>query len=176
MSVPDKIRDELRSLMWDVADRIGWMNLPQAAKSTQYENWINDPKIGGILSRYISRGHVRTYIKDSILKDYASARIADDTRVFEALRVPRTVTVVERYTKPHGRRLADGRVICWGRADDWKSVLMALHERAYHDDVWRPFAAVLTQAVGRFHEPHIRGMIGDAATKLGVKKIVWLEN
>lgn len=176
MSVPDKVREDLRSRLWELADRIGWTNLSPTTKSTYYDNWLNDPKIGILLSRYIDRGNVRVYLKDSILKDYSSARMADASRPFEALRIARTVGVVETYTKPHGRRLADGRVICWGRADDWKTVLMALHERAYPDDVWRPFAAVLTQAVGRYHEPQVRSMVNDAATKLGVKKVIWLDD
>jgi hypothetical protein len=83
--------------------------------------------------------------------------------------------VVETYEKPHGQRLADGRVICWGRVDAWKTILLALHERTFSHRGTRPFGAVLSQASGRFNEPHTRALVEDAAGKLGVERVVWLD-
>jgi hypothetical protein len=176
MNVPDKVRKDLKRRMWEIADRIGWMNLSTSAKASYYENWTNDPKIGGLLARYISKGQVRVYLKDTILKDYPRTRMSDAKRPLGVLNIPWTIGIAETYIKPHGRRLIDGRVICWGRADDWKTILTALHERAYSQDMWWPFAAIFTQAVGRYHDTHVRTMINDAATKLGIKKVIWLED
>jgi hypothetical protein len=127
------------------------------------------------LARYIDRGQVRVYLKDTLLKDYGRERLADESRPFRVLDIAATTEVAEAYIKPHGRRLRDGRVISWGRADDWKSVLMAVHERAYAREDSRPFAAVLVQSGGRFHEPHVRAPIEDAASKLGIERLVWLD-
>ncbi|HEX6369118.1 MAG TPA: hypothetical protein VF006_09300 [Longimicrobium sp.] len=82
--------------------------------------------------------------------------------------------IAETYVKPHGRRLVDGRIISWGKAREWKMILMALHERAYTSKT-EAFGAVLFEATGRYAERNARSMVEDAAKKLGVSTIVWLE-
>ena len=56
MSVPDQIREDLRTRLWRTADEIAWMNLSQSEKAKLYEEWTRDPKVGGILARYIDKG------------------------------------------------------------------------------------------------------------------------
>ena len=175
MSVPSHVRKALRSRLWYLADQIGWLRLSSAAKTKYYEQWTRNPDIGGLLARYLDRGQIRVYLKDTLLKDYPRQRLADRSRPFRVLKLPHDTQTVETYIKPHGRRLEDGRVICWGRADDWKSVLMALHERTYKSPNLRPHAAVLVQSTGRFHQRPFRRMVQDAASKLGIEKAVWLE-
>jgi hypothetical protein len=168
------VREALRQRLWETADRIGWMSLSPVVKSKSYEDWTRDPQVGGLLARYIDRGQVRVYLKDTLLKDYVREHLADESRPFRVLGIT-DAAAVEAYIKPHGRRLGDGRVICWGRAEDWKSVLMAVHERTYAKGNARPFAAVLMQPTGRLHEDHVRELIEDAAKKLGIERIVWLD-
>ena len=175
MTVPDAVRERLKALVWSRADAIGWMDLSPTDKTTYYENWTNDPDIGGVLTRCIDKAQVRVYLKDSLLKDYVRLHLADWDRPFRVLRISQKAKTAESYVKPHGRRLSDGRVVCWGRADDWKAVLMALHERTYGREGQRPFAAVFLKAVGRFGESKVRAMIETAAKKLGVRRVVWLE-
>ena len=175
MSVPDTTRTALREELWRQANELGWANLSPIQKSRQYQAWTKNPEIGGRLGRYMAQGQVRVYIKDTILKDYTRSRLADDERPFRVLGLPRTMHVVETYCKPHGRRLEDGRVICWGRADDWKTILMALHERTFGNSHSCPHAVVLLPSPGRFHEIHARTMVEDAATKLGIARVLWLD-
>ena len=176
MSIPDKVREKMRQRLWLLADEVCWMSLSAAQKTKHYEEWTRAPDIGGVLSRYIDAKQVRVYLKDTILKEYAQDRMGDAVRPFRVLGIPATEETSEVYVKPHGRRFKDGRVICWGRAEDWKSILMALHERTYATERVRPFGAVLFQSVGRYHEEHMREMVKDAATRLGVEKLIWLEN
>jgi hypothetical protein len=175
MSVPDQIREDLRTRLWRTADEIAWMNLSQSEKAKLYEDWTRDPKVGGVLARYIDKGHVRVYLKDTLLKDYAQTRLADTHRPFRVLDIPDTAAVAKSHVKPHGRTLADGRVICWGRAEDWKLVLMAVYERAYLGRKLKPFAAVLLQANGRYQAKDVREMVEAASRKLGIEQIVWLD-
>lgn len=175
MSVPDQVREELRGRLWGLADQIAWMNLSQTEKSKCYEDWTRDPRIGGVLARYIDKGHVRVYLKDTLLKDYTRNRLADSARPFRVLGIPASTEVLETYVKPHGRRLTDGRVVCWGRAEDWKLVLMAVHERAFVNRHGKAFGAVLLQASGRFQSKEIREVVDDAAKKLGIERLVWLD-
>lgn len=175
MSVPNALRYKIRSQVWSVADKIGWMDLSPGDKTSYYENWTSDPEVGGVLSRYIDKGHVRVYLKDTILKDYVRLRQSNGDRPFRVLKIPIKSKIDEIFEKPHGRRLSDGRVICWGRADDWKGVLMALHERTHARDGVKPFAAVLMRAIGKYAEPKVRRMVEAAAKKLAVQRVVWLE-
>ena len=144
-------------------------------KSHYYGTWTKDAEIGGRLGRYMAHGQVRVYIKDTLLKDYTRSRLADYERPFRVLGIPEATHVVESYSKPHGRRLEDGRVICWGRADDWKTILMALHERTFGNSHSCPHAGVFLYSLGRFHEIHARALVEDAATKLGIAQVVWLD-
>ena len=177
MSVPEEIRNRLKVHLWKVADQIGWMNLPPTQKSQRYEDWSRSQDVGGLLSRFMDRGKVRLYIKDTILKGYAGERCADPERPMRVAGIKADVEVLEEYVKPHGRRFNDGRIISWGRAEDWKAILMALHERAFlcRGVGALPFAAVLMHADGRFGDPANRLMIQAAGTKLGIEKIVWLD-
>ena len=175
MSVSDKVREDLKERLWRLADEIVWMNLSQSQKAKYYEDWTRDPKIGGVLARYIDKGQVRVYLKDTLLKDYTRTRLADTCRPFRVLDIPQTAPVSRSYVKPHGRKLEDGRVVCWGRAEDWKLVLMAVHERAHLSKNGKPFAAVLLQTAGRYQSREVRDMVEAASKKLGIEKLVWLE-
>lgn len=175
MSVPDRVREHLKLQLWKLADEIGWTYLSPSAKSKYYENWTLDPKIGGVLAHYIDKGQVRVYLKDTVLKDYSRERSDDEARPFRILRIPQTARVLQRYIKPHGRRLNDGRIICWGRAADWKSILLAAHERVFTVDTLQPFAVLLTHATGRFQDQSFRSMVEDAARKLGIERLIWVD-
>jgi hypothetical protein len=175
MSVPDEVRERLKRRLWEEANRVGWATLSPVAKAKHYEDWTRHSEVGGVLTRYVDPGQVRVYIKDTLLKNYGLDRLADQARPFRVLGISENDEVAERYIKPHGRRLANGSVICWGRADDWKTVLMAVHERAFVRPGARPSAAVLFQASGRYHENHAREPIEDAARKLNIEKLVWLD-
>jgi hypothetical protein len=173
--VPDDVRESIRGALWAAAEAVGWSGLSAADKTRHYEHWTQDPKIGGILTRYMDLPRVRVYLKDAVFKPYSRARLADWSRCARAVGVEGE-TSLESFIKPHGRRLRDGRVVCWGPASSWKVILMALHERTYGDGSMRPFAAVLFGAVGRYREERVRQLVHDAAAKLLVARVVWLES
>jgi hypothetical protein len=174
VTVPDDVREALRQHLWAKAEELGWSDLPAIAKTRHYEQWTRDPTVGGVLARYMDPPRVRVYLKDAIFKPYSRARLGDWARCARVLGVD-SITSDESFIKPHGRRLSDGRVICWGPASSWKIVLMALHERTFHRPPSRPFAAVLVRAIGRYREDNARQLVEDAATKLTVERVVWLE-
>ena len=91
------------------------------------------------------------------------------------MRLPDDIGIVERYRKPHGVMLDDGRVVAWGKAMSWRAILLAVHERAYGDNGAQPFAAVFFRSTGRYRDDRTRKMVHDAASKLGVEEVVWLE-
>lgn len=175
MSVPDKTREDLRKRLWKLADEKQWSSLSTVAKSGLYEAWTRDPEIGGVLARFISLSDVRVYLKDTLLKDYSRHKHADDGFIFRVLDLPVT-PATKTYIKPHGRRFAGGRIVCWGRANEWKSVLMAAYERAYSETHGKPYAVILSRAFGQYHQTAVRNMVESAASKLGIERVVWLDS
>ena len=175
MSVPERVRNELKYRLWSLADGFGWARLSPSDKSKHYEAWTHQKDVGGLLARYIDSGKVRVYIKDSLLKGYAQDRLAGSERPLRVAGIEEPVDVVADYQKPHGRRLADGRIICWGRAEDWKTVLMALHERSYSVPNSSRYCAVLMFADGRFRDADVRAMVQDASKKLSIERLIWLD-
>lgn len=172
MSLPDRVREELRSDLYDTADRIDWMALGPAEKTQHYENWTKDPQVGGVLQRYMAPGQIRVYIKDTLLKDYPRARRADQDRPFRMLGLEGQESV-RVFIKPHGRQLSDGRIVSWGRAADWKSVLMSVFERSFLGYATVPYAAVLTESSGKYSDLGARRLVIAAADRLGIERLVW---
>jgi hypothetical protein len=173
VSVPDDIRSEVLERLAKAADEAGWLSLAAATKSRYYTNWASDPTIGGRLARFLDADRVRLYIKDALMKPYTRARRADMPAIFTQLEIPKDVSVTRSFIKPHGCLLADGRVICWGRSNTWKLVLMAVYERAYDAKGATPHAAVLTQSAFHFGDDTSRAVVHAAANKLGIATLAW---
>lgn len=175
MKIPDATFRRIRDTLWGIADRLNWPTLSDPDKSALYEQWIRDAEVGGVLSRYLDTGNVRVYIKDTIMKPYGRERIKHFAPVLRLLALPLDSKSVEEYIKPHGRRLPDGRVICWGLARDWKAITLAVFERAFLVSNGRPYAAVLMYPSGKYQQPNVRNMIEQASRRLGIETLLWHE-
>jgi hypothetical protein len=175
MSIPAKVRLAVRERVWSLAKEVDWPTLPDSARSRKYEEWTRDPEIGGLLGNYVDPKQVRVYIKDSVIKPYVIALRSDQARTFRALDIPHDALMAEGYLKPHGRRLEDGRVVCWGQARDWKLVLLAVWERAYENPSATPYGAVLNSATGQWAADAFRAKALDLAQRLGVRHLIWLD-
>jgi len=173
MNVPDEIRDAMKRKLWAIADQIDWLALGPIEKSQRYENWTHDPDVGGVLSHYMDVRQVRVYIKDTVMKKYPQTRRADARKPFQLLSIPQCTKPNRVFIRPHGCHLSDGRVICWGRAADWKSIIMAVHERAFQTKCARPYAAVFFQSAAKYGTDEARAVVNDAARKLGIERIIW---
>jgi hypothetical protein len=167
-ALPIAVKRQIQEHLWSKADGLDWPSLTVIEKTKQYGVWVNDAEIGGVLAAYMDARRVRIYIKDTLMKPYARARDADSTSVLSALGLAADTGILDRYERPHGLLLDQNRVISWGKADDWKLVLMATHERAFHLN-GEPLAAVLT----RFITAASRAVIEDAAHKLGISALGW---
>jgi len=56
------------------ADAAGWDTLSLADRTRTYSAWVEDPRVGGILTRYMTPEAARAWIKDGPLKEYGRAR------------------------------------------------------------------------------------------------------
>lgn len=174
MKVPADVMQRMRELLWRLAEEADWNQLTDVDKGTYYRNWVADPKIGGVLSQYIGVNAVKTYIKDAVLKVYARRSREDAKTPLIKIGLNPASKIAQRYIKPHGIKLVDGKIVCWGRSKQWKSVLMALHERSFADVDSVPYGAVLLEASDGFGDNAARAVVVAAATKLGIRKVVWV--
>jgi len=123
---------------------------------------------------YMSKGRVRVYIKDTILKDYSRTRLSNRDRPLRVLGIEEAVEVDATFEKPYGCRLSDGRLVSWGRAEEWRHILLALYERAFQLRC-QPYGAVMMRSAGRYRDEGVRRMIEGIAERLGIGRVVWLE-
>ena len=173
--IPETIRNDIKARIWTAADSLRWSTLPDAERAKHYELWTRDPAIGGRLSHFMDPRKVRVYIKDSLVKPYERSRLSLlESDVWHLLSFPEPGPPVERYIKPHGRLLPDGKVVCWGNSRDWKLILMAVFERSYARPGSEAFGAVLLES-GKTTEEHQRRLVREAALRLRIQKLAWLE-
>ena len=175
MKVPDRAHRRIKRTLWGVAQELNWPTLSDSQKSVLYEEWVKDEEIGGVLSRYLNPGSVRVYMKDTIMKPYGRERIKNFPPIVKLLGLSDDSSVAETYMKPHGRRLTDGKVICWGLSRDWKAILFSVFERAHVAPSGVPFAAVILFPTGKCQQPEYRHMIETAAGRLGIKRLEWFD-
>jgi hypothetical protein len=153
---------------------MGWSDLQDVERARYYELWTKDSSIGGKLAHFMDPRKVRVYIKDSLLKPYERGRLSGtEQAVMRVVGVLTKDEAAQVYIKPHGRRLSDGRVICWGNSRDWKSLLMACFERAFVSKNARPYAVVVVET-GKTAEERMKILIREAARRLGVEHVHWM--
>lgn len=175
MKLPENIRAEVFEKIWAEADEVGWLHLDSSEKSRLYSHWTEAEEIGGRLGAYMDPRQVRVYLKDTVLKSYSIERMSDPTIARRVLQIDNEVHATEIYTKPHGQRLNDGRIISWSNASDWKLTLFAVFERAYLSPVAKPFGVVLIPNTGKFRTQEERRLVEEAGQRLGIQRIVWLD-
>jgi hypothetical protein len=173
-ALPVAVKRQVQDRLWKRADLLHWPSMTVIAKARQYGMWTEDPSIGGVLATYMDPRKVRTYIKDTLMKPYARAWMSDGARILSVLALSAGTAALERYERPHGMLLPGNRILSWGKADDWKLILMATHERAYSIHAV-PFAAVLLAPFTRFISHSSRKVVEDAAKKLQIEKLGWLD-
>lgn len=175
MKVPDLVLRRIKKRLWATADERNWPTLSDPQKSAIYQEWVKAEDVGGVLSRYLDSSDVRVYIKDTIMKPYGREHTKELVPILTLLGLPGDAVAAESYIKPHGRRLSDGKVICWGPSSNWKAVLFAVFERAYMAKQATPFAAVILSPTGKYKQPKQREMVEEASRALGIMNLVWYD-
>lgn len=174
MRVPEQIRQRVREITWAKADSVGWLDLSLPEKSRVYENWVRDSEVGLVLSRYMSEDRVRVYLKDTVLKGYNLTRTSAAERPLRVAFGDAHLPLQTTFVKPHGGLTADGRLVSWGPASQWKAVLMALFERSARLGA-KERVAVLFKSCGQYRDPEVRSLVEDAAARLSIEYVHWVE-
>lgn len=61
--------------LYVAAERLDWEHLPANRRTSQYDDWVTDPEIGEVLTKYMSAENARSWIKDGPMKEYSRARL-----------------------------------------------------------------------------------------------------
>lgn len=72
--LPPKQLAAIVAALYTDADDAGWAHLPSAERTRLYRQWIDDPRVGRILTRFMTPEQARSWIKDGPMKEYANAR------------------------------------------------------------------------------------------------------
>jgi hypothetical protein len=73
--VPHEQIDSVVKALYADADRVGWKHLSPQLRTGQYDQWVTQPAIGGVLTAYMSSENARSWIKDGPMKEYGRARL-----------------------------------------------------------------------------------------------------
>ena len=172
--VPDALRREARERLWRWADELGWVHLPAGEKSRWYGTWTESPDVGQRLAPFLDPLKIRVYIKDTLLKDYQRSRLAMSRGPLLNLGLSEELHAPIVFEKPYGLVASAGRVVAWGRASDWKTILLAVHERAYRTGLV-PFGAALLQSGARYQTDADRAVVEEAARLLRIQRLAWMD-
>lgn len=69
--LPKNIQISVKKLIYDMADSHGYMNKSRIENGIFMENLVKSPAIGDVLSQYMTKAEIKTYIKDAVLNRYA---------------------------------------------------------------------------------------------------------
>jgi hypothetical protein len=140
--LPETLRKEVIIEVYRQAADLDWDGLTDRQRTTQYNRWLDDPKIGGELSRYLHRDKVRYWLKDVPMKEYARARsgigpLAD----LVSMRLPGPEQIAQQVLgpgwhaidgttreKPNRCEVADGnerRLMMWGPPKTLRDMIWA---------------------------------------------------
>jgi hypothetical protein len=72
--IDEEIRREVIAEIYRQVDDLDWDGMAARERSELYVRWIDDPLVGGKLTRFIERDRVRVWIKDGPIKELPRAR------------------------------------------------------------------------------------------------------
>jgi hypothetical protein len=114
--LPDAIRAEVITELYQQASDLDWEILPVAQKKIQYRRWVEDPRVGGRLRGFFDDHRIGTWIKDTPMKEYTRAQEGFGSMAAYAVR---------RFPGPE-------HLIYIALGEDWKIQPGSLDEKPMH--------------------------------------------
>lgn len=71
--VPEAQLADVVAALYEDANARNWSHLPPRDRSQAYSAWVEDPRVGAILTKYMSPEAARAWIKDGPMKEYGRA-------------------------------------------------------------------------------------------------------
>lgn len=162
--LPDEVLAVVVTALYDDADKAGWDSLPVRDRTSRYSAWVEDERVGGILTRFMTPEGARTWIKDGPMKEYGRARrgvgryarfgrtsrTGPDAIAVAALGQGATVVDGTAGVKPLHCQAVDAKgtvaYIAWGESHTFKNLLWAALRAAVENGL--PAHIVVTEPPG----------------------------
>jgi hypothetical protein len=71
--LPDEQLSLIVTTLYADAEKHGWDSLPLVDRSRAYSEWVEDERVGGVLTKYMTPEAARSWIKDGPMKEYNRA-------------------------------------------------------------------------------------------------------
>ena len=71
--VPEAQLARVVTVLYEDAQTKNWTHLPPRDRSHVYSAWVDDARVGGILTKYMTPEAARAWIKDGPMKEYSRA-------------------------------------------------------------------------------------------------------
>lgn len=124
------------------ARKLDWQHCSHSEKTAQYQRWLEDEQVGGVLKQWMAEGDVRVWIKDVPMKEFARAMAGEgeyavfldvhpraaSSIVASALGADWRVRPKSERVKPLSciaERAGESRRVFWGPHKDLKHLLWA---------------------------------------------------
>lgn len=72
-ALPKKIQEQIKKVVFKKADEFGYMECGRIESGKFLDMLVEDEEVGKVISEYMPKERVRTYIKDGILNAYTKA-------------------------------------------------------------------------------------------------------
>ena len=182
--------DSVIKALYASADNSYWSQLGPQDRSEQYDQWVEDPEIGGVLTRYMTPEAARSWLKDGPMKEYARSlrgegRYAQFGRqggtsveeiVHYALGSHYEVVEGTRRVKPSRCAADDGngeQLVVWGDAKNFKNLQWSALRDSLELGV--PGTVVVLEPPGSPTDPGTALLFERVSSRCGLKVIFMAE-
>jgi len=121
---------QIKETVYLKADEHGYISKGRNENGDFMTGLVDDPEVGEVLSEYIDKGKIRTYIKDSIMNGYAKSRkraILKDNSPIETVKVlfSKNVSIIQTIgeTTLCNSECGDVFVVSSGNYVKWETAL-----------------------------------------------------
>lgn len=168
MSSSDVIRI-VTERVHEIADKADWQHLTIPQRKKFYEEWTEDPQIGGLLSRVMEPHRIRVYLKDTVMKNYSRKQKPNLQNLLEGMSLE-FLEINKQFIKPEALLLDQTKLYTLTIAKEWKGAIMSAFERGYEIGSLEINTVFITDHTnGRFVDKYYRDLIDCAARKLGIQ-------
>jgi hypothetical protein len=183
-TLPEAIQCEIVARLYSDAVRLDWGHLSMPERRRQYERWISEPAVGGIIGQFLTPERARVWIKDGPMKEYSRSlagvgpfakflpthSVGAEGIVQMALGGSWSVVAGSAGIKPlHCRaqsELNGLQFLCWGTAKDFKHLLWAALRAS---DAGRIDAMVIViESIGHELQEIERGRLAHLCARCGL--------
>ncbi|WP_242908025.1 hypothetical protein [Actinomadura terrae] len=79
MTINQRLQGKIVRRLFQEAEEIDWIYLPDQRRTETYNQWVQNPEIGGRLTEFMPAAQARVWIKDGPMKEFARARFGVGT-------------------------------------------------------------------------------------------------